>query len=188
MLCHSFMVIPASVTSSSTGAPCGLFITTWFISGYRDKQLIFQTHPLTHFPNFSAVQTCFIPLCNTPEDADSCSSSQWDICIAGLFFIRSIFPSQRRDTLMSLKSHYGWGSAPAKTDFLWFCSGREEMREAKSLWSKIQMDMAGHEGNPLKCTAPRASFHHGGVTCLAVISKTQCDREMSKLESVTRHV
>lgn len=78
---------------------------------------------------------------------------------------------------MSLKSHYGWGSAPAKTDFLWFCSGGEEMRESKSLWSKIQMDMAGHEGNPLKCTAPRASFHHGGVPCLAVISVTQCESE-----------
>lgn len=117
-------------------------------------------------------------LCRAPEEADSCSSSQWDICISGLYFIRSIFPSERRGTLMSLKSHYGWGSAPAKTDFLWFCSGGEEMRESKSLWSKIQMDMAGHEGNSLKCTAPSASFHHGGVPCLAVISVTQCESEM----------
>lgn len=98
------------------------------------------------FPNFSAVQTCFIPLCRAPEEADSCSSSQWDICISGLFFIRSIFPSQRKGTLMSLKSHYGWRSVPAKTDFLWFCSGGEEMREAKSPRRKIRMDMAGHEG------------------------------------------
>lgn len=126
------------------------------------------------FPNFSAVQTCVIPLCRAPEEADSCSSSQWDICISGLFFIRSIFPSQRKGTLMSLKSHYGWRSVPAKTDFLWFCSGGEEMREAKSLWRKIQMDMAGHEGDPLKCTAPTASFHHGGVPCLAV-SESWCD-------------
>ena len=88
---------------------------------------------------------------------------------------------------MSLKSHYGWGSAPAKTDFLWFCCGGEEMREAKSLRSKIQMDTAGREGNALKHTAPTASFHHGGVPCLAVISETQCDREMWKLpKSQTR--
>lgn len=79
---------------------------------------------------------------------------------------------------MSLKSHYSWGSVPAKNDFLWFCSGREEMREAKSLWSKTQMDMAGHEGKPLKRTAPHASIHHGGVPCLEVISGTQCDMGM----------
>lgn len=79
---------------------------------------------------------------------------------------------------MSLKSHYSWGSAPVKNDFLWFCSGGEEMREAKSLWSKIQMDMASHEGNALKRTAPSASIHQGGVPCLAVISNTQCDMEM----------
>lgn len=98
------------------------------------------------FPNFSAVQTWSIPLCRAPEEADSWSSSQWDICISGLFFILSIFHSQRRGTLMSLKSHYGCCSEPAKADFLWFCSGAEEMREAKSPWSKIQKDMAGHEG------------------------------------------
>lgn len=79
---------------------------------------------------------------------------------------------------MSLKSHYGGDSAPAKADFLWFCSGGEEMREAKSLWSKIQMDMASHEGDPLKHTAPSASFHLGGVPWLVVISNTQCDMEM----------
>lgn len=38
------------------------------------------------------------------------------------------------------------------------------------------MGTGGHEGNPLKCTAPRASFHHGGVACLAVISETGSDR------------
>lgn len=43
---------------------------------------------------------------------------------------------------MSLKSHYGCCSEPAKADFLWFCSGAEEMREAKSPWSQIQKDMA----------------------------------------------
>lgn len=98
------------------------------------------------FPNFLAVQTWSIPLCPAPEEADSWSSSQWDICISGLFFILSIFHSQRRGTLMSLKSHYGCCSELAKADFLWFCSGAEEMREAKSPWSKIQKDMAGHEG------------------------------------------
>lgn len=81
---------------------------------------------------------------------------------------------------MSLKSHYGWRSVPAKTDFLWFCSGGEEMREAKSLWSKIQMDMAGHEGGPLKCTAPTASFHHGGVPCSAAMSAAQCDARVER--------
>lgn len=66
-----------------------------------------RTYSPTHFANFSAVQACFIPLCHAPEEADSWSSSQWDICISGLFFIRSIFPSQRIGALMSLKSHYG---------------------------------------------------------------------------------
>lgn len=68
-------------------------------------------------------------LCETlPKEADSCSSSQWDICISVLFFITSIYPPQRRGTLMSFKSHYGWGSAPANTDFPWFCisGGRNE--------------------------------------------------------------
>lgn len=46
---------------------------------------------------------------------------------------------------MSLKSHYGCCSEPAKADFLWFCSGAEEMREAESPPSKIQNDMAGQE-------------------------------------------
>lgn len=153
------------------------FITTWFTSGFRHKQLIFETYSLTHFPNFSAVQTRLNPLCRAPGEADSWSSSQWDICISGLFFIRSLFSPQRRGTLMSFKSHYGWGSAPAKTDFLWFCSGGDELREAKSLWSQIRMDMAGRAGNSLKRTASRASFHHWKVPCLAMISKTQCDRE-----------
>lgn len=93
-----------------------------------------------------AAQTWSIPLCHAPEEADSWSSSQWDISISGLFFILSIFHSQRRGTLMSLKSHYGCCSEPAKADFLWFCSGAEEMREAESPPSKIQKDMAGHEG------------------------------------------
>lgn len=106
----------------------------------------------------------FVSLCSTPEEADSCSSAQWDICISGLFFIRSIFPPQRRGTLMSLKSYYVWASAKAKTDFLWFCSSMEKMREAKAPWSKIQMDMASHEGNSLKRTAASVSFHRGGVS------------------------
>lgn len=42
------MVIPVRVTSS-TEAPCYLFITTRFISGCRRKQLIFETYPPTHF-------------------------------------------------------------------------------------------------------------------------------------------
>lgn len=74
---------------------------------------------------------------------------------------------------MSLKSHYGWRSVLAKTDFFWFCSGGEEMREAKSLWSKIQMDMVSHEGEPLKCAAPTASFHHVRAPCLEVMSAAQ---------------
>lgn len=65
---------------------------------------------------------------------------------------------------MSLKSYYGWASAKAKTDFLWLCNSMEKMREAKALWSKIQMDMASHEGNPLKRTAASVSFHRGGVS------------------------
>lgn len=68
------------------------------------KQLIFAMHPPT---NFSSVQTCFISLFHTPGEADSCSASQLGICIAGLFFIRSTFPSQKRRTLKSFKSHYG---------------------------------------------------------------------------------
>lgn len=33
---------------------------------------------------------------------------------------------------MSLKSHYGWHSARAEADFLWFSGDGEEMRGAKS--------------------------------------------------------
>lgn len=136
-------VIPARGTSLAEGpllSPCRYMIYILMLTAYLWKE------STNSFPNFSAVQTWFILLCRAPEEADSCSSSQWDICISGLFFILSIFRSPRRGTLMSLKSHYGWCSVPAKADFLWFCSGGEEMREAKSPWSKIQKDMAGHEG------------------------------------------
>lgn len=64
---------------------------------------------------------------------------------------------------MSLKSYYGWGSAKAKTDFLRFCNSTEKMREAKSLRSKIQMDVGSDEGKALRRTAASVSFHHGGV-------------------------
>lgn len=60
------------------------------------------------------------------------------------------------------------------------------MREAKSLQSRIQMDMASREEEPLKRTAPTASFQRGGVPCLAVISNTQHDTELqSYLLSIT---
>lgn len=42
-------------------SPLQPFITMWFISGFGHKQLIFETYPLTHSPNFSAVQTCRSP-------------------------------------------------------------------------------------------------------------------------------
>lgn len=100
----------------------------------------------------------------------SCSWGSWLMFIitVGHLHFRPIFhpiyiPPERTGILMSFKSHYGCGSAPGKTDFLWFCSGGEEMREAKSLWSKIQMDMGSHKGYPLKLSVPRGSFHHGGV-------------------------
>lgn len=158
---NSFIIMPVRITSSVP------------FSSQHHKQLIFAMHPPT---NFSSVQTCFISLFHTPEEADSCSASQLDICIAGLFFIRSTFPSQKRRTLKSFKSHYGWRSVQAKTDFFWFCSRGEEMREAKSLWRKIQTDMAGHEEGALKCTAPIPSFHHVCLPCLAAVRKAQCDR------------
>lgn len=75
---------------------------------------------------------------------------------------------------MSLKSHYGRCSAPAKADFLWFCSGAEEMREAKSPPSKIQKDMAGHEGLCFSViAAPTASFHHENAPSSAATSNTE---------------
>lgn len=104
------------------------------------------------FPNFWRSKLDLSLLCRAPGEADSWSSSQWDISISGLFFILSIFHSQRRGTLMSLKSHYGCCSELAQADFLWFCSGAEEMRGAKSPLSKIQKDMAGHEGVCLSVT------------------------------------
>lgn len=57
------------------------------------------------------------------------------------YFSSHLFFFLKGGTLMSLKSHYSWGSAPVKNDFLWFCSGGKKMREAKSPWSKIQMDV-----------------------------------------------
>lgn len=36
------------------------------------------------------------PLCRAPEEADSSSSSQWDICISGLFFIIHLSLSKER--------------------------------------------------------------------------------------------
>lgn len=113
-------------------------------------QLISQTSQLAKLAS---------SLCATlPEEADSCSSSQWDICISVLFFITSIYPPQRRGTLMSFKSHYGWGSAPANTDFPWFCisGGKKWERQnpcgAKSKW--IWTVMRGSLWNAQHQTSP----------------------------------
>lgn len=121
-------------------------LVTWFLSWRSLTAHLWKESTKSQFSKLLAAPTWSIPLCRAPEEADSWSSSQWDICISGLFFILSIFHSQKRGTLMSLKSHYGCCTEPAKADFLWFCSGAEEMREAKSPQSKTQKDVAGHEG------------------------------------------
>lgn len=100
------------------------------------------------------------------EEADSSSSSQRDISISGLFSIPSIAPSQRRRTLKSLKSHYGWHSVQAQADFLWFSGGGEEMRGAKSPRSGIQSDRTGREGGPLKRQPGSSEDAH---VCLGVM-------------------
>lgn len=69
------------------------------------------------------------------------------------FLTSSILSPQRRGTLMSLKSHYSRVSATEIIIILkkrFPLGNREEMREAKSLWSKIQMHTTSSEENLLK--------------------------------------